>query len=265
VNIGRGDVLIALRAYLDSSGKLDDNWITLAAVAATDEIWGDVEKVWDKILDGWTPKGSYIHMKEVYRLEKAFDKALGWDHQNAFGLVNQCLVYLSNLPKDSVRMFYCSVDLHAWQKLRQATYQMPDPIDMCNTFCSEFVLSWYFFHYPKLINPHTDTVKYFFDRNEYFFQPFYEKWNRERNLSDATGEWSPWNVIEEVAPVDMKKTPGVQAADIVAWARNRETFAKDGDIAFYLAGILRSVIPSSYVVWDEAKLRQQYKPLIYKP
>jgi hypothetical protein len=268
VNIGEDDILIALRAYLDSSGKLEDHWMTLAAAASTDVIWGELEKAWDEILQKHTPKGSYIHMKEVYRLEKAFDKKLGWNHDSAFGLVNNCLSYISTRPKDQFRVFYCSVDLHAWQKLRAETYQMPEPIDLCNTFCSEFVLTWYgFFLNPTttLMDPKTDSVRYFFDRNEYFFQPFFEKWNRARNHSDATGTWSIWNAIDEVAPVDMKKTPGIQVADIIAWARNRETFTKDGDLAHYLPQILKSVIPTSYVIWDEEKLRQQYKPLIHLP
>ncbi len=205
-------------------------------------------------------------MREVYRLEKAFDKTLGWNHENAFGLVNKCLVHMSNLPKDQLRVFYCSIDLLAWQKLRSETYQMPDPIDLCNKFCSEFVLTWYGFIYPStLINPKTDSVRYFFDRNEYFFQPFFEKWNRERNQSEATGKWSIWNAIDQVAPVEMKKTPGIQAADIVAWGRNRETFAKAGDLASQLAHILRLVMPTSYVIWNEAKLREQFKPLIHLP
>lgn len=143
--------------------------MTLAAIAATDEVWGELEKEWDKTLQEHTPKGSYIHMKEVYRLEKAFDKNLGWNHDNAFGLVNKCLVYMSHLPKDKLRVFYCSVDLLAWQKLRAETYQMPDPIALCNTYCSEFVLTWYGFVYPSrstLINPETDSVRYFFDRND---------------------------------------------------------------------------------------------------
>jgi hypothetical protein len=116
-----------------------------------------------------------------------------------------------------------------------------------------------------LINPKTDSVKYFFDKNEYFFQPLYDKWKNETNTSDATGRWSIWNAIDEVAPVEMRKTPGIQAADIIAWGRNRETFAKEGDIASHLAHILRQVIPTSYVIWDEAKLRKQFKPLIHLP
>jgi len=255
--------LIRLRAYFDSSGKLHDNWITLAAVAAPEGIWAGLEVEWARILDSHIPKGTYIHMKEVYRLEKAFDSKLGWDHNNAFGLVNQCLSYVSTLPKDQLRMFYCSVDLLAWKRLRQATYQMPDPIDLCNKFCSEFVLSWYAFLYPHVIDPSSDAVHFFFDQNEYFFQPFFQKRERERALSEVSTRWSPWNAVAEVTSVDMRKTPGIQLADVVAWARNRETFTKDGDLAHYLGHILRQVVPSSYVIWNEAKLRQQFKPLIY--
>lgn len=84
-------------------------------------------------------------------------------------------------------------------------------------------------------------------------------------ISGGDWTWTVWNAIEEVAPVEMKKTAGIQAADIIAWARNRETFAKEGDVAKHLGHILRSVIPSSYVVWDEAKMRQHFKPLLYLP
>jgi len=61
----------------------------------------------------------------------------------------------------------------------------------------------------------------------------------------------------------MKSTPGIQAADIIAWSVNRETFAKEGQTAKYLGHILRQVIPSHYVVWDETKMRQQFKPLLH--
>ena len=57
---------------------------------------------------------------------------------------------------------------------------MPDPIEMCNKFCAETVLGWYLLHYPDVIDIQDDRVKYFFDQNEYFFQPFHEKWKREK-------------------------------------------------------------------------------------
>jgi hypothetical protein len=263
VNLRKGDILIALRAYLDSSGKLQDDWITLAAIAANDEMWAEFETVWAETLDGYIPKGQYIHMKEIFRLEKAFDKNLGWTHDRAFGLVNKCLVYMSHLDKLRFRMFYCSVNLVAWRKLRAETYQMPEPIDMCNRFCSEGILGWYLFNYPDMIDIEHDTIKYFFDRHEYFENPFKEQWNTEKDIAEATGQWSVWKLIDEVAPLEMKTTPGIQAADIIAWGRNRETFTKSGDVGSQLAHILRTVVPSYSVVWDEQKLREQFKPLIY--
>lgn len=257
--------MIVLRAYLDSSGKLDNDWLTLAAVAANDQMWAEFDHVWSKILDEHTPKGQYIHMREVFRLIRAFDSGNGWTHEIAFNLVNKCLIYISGLDKKRFRMFYCSVDLKAWRRLRALTYQLPDPIEMCNTFCSEAVLGWYLLYYPDVINVKRDKVKYFFDQDEYFYNPFLEKWKRETNLSREAGAWSVWDVIDQVDAAEMKKTPGIQAADIVAWGMNRETFAKEGDMAKHLGHILRLTIPAFHVIWDEAKLREHYKPLLYLP
>ena len=261
MNIGEDDPLIALRAYLDSSGKLENEWITLAGIAASDDMWDEFEKVWASILDGYTPKGQYIHMREVFRLIKGFDSNLGWTHDLAFGLVNQCLMYMSNLDKVRFRMFYCSIDLNAWHKLRAEGYQMPEPVDMCNRYCSESVIGWYLFHYPDAKSPKTDTISYFFDRNEYFKVPFENKWNTEKNRADEAGVWSPWQLVQEVASVDMKKAPGIQAADIIAWGMNRETFTQEGDMARYLGHILRQVIPAFHVVWDEPKMKQHFTPV----
>ena len=72
-------------------------------------------------------------------------------------------------------------------------------------------------------------------------------------------------MIEEVAPVEMKTTPGIQAADIIAWGMNRENFAKEGETSKYLGHVIRQVIPAFHIVWDETKMREQFKPLLYLP
>jgi Protein of unknown function (DUF3800) len=263
VRLGEGELLIALRAYLDSSGKLDSDSITLAALAANDDMWNEFETEWAKILDQHSPKGKYVHMREIYRLIKGFDASLGWDRTNAFGLANECLMYMSRLDKKRFRLFYCTLDLKAWHKLRAETYQLPEPVDMCNRFCSESVIGWYLHYYPEVINPETDTLKYFFDRDEYFKAPFEAKWNAEKTRAEETGGWTPWKVIDEVAAVDMKHTAGIQAADIIAWGMNRETFAQEGEAAKHMGHIIRGVIPSFHIIWDEAKLRKEFKPLLY--
>jgi len=255
--------LTALRSYLDSSGKLDDDYITLVALAANDGMWAEFETSWAKILSGHTPKAEYIHMREIFRLIQGFDKALGWTLHNAFELVTKCLQYMSVLDKTRFHMFCCSVDLKSWRKLRAETYQIPEPVDMCNRFCSEMVLGWYFSEYPHGVDPYKDTVSYFFDRSEYFKQPFEDKWKAEKNLASQTDKWNVWKRIDEIVSVEMKRTPGIQAADIIAWGMNRETFAKEGQTAKHLGHIIRQVIPSHYIVWDEAKMREHFKQLLY--
>jgi hypothetical protein len=257
--------LVKLRAYLDSSGKLDSNYLTLAAVAGNDDMWNAFETEWDKILASHTPRAAYVHMRELAFQVEGFDKSLGWNDNNAFGLSNKCLMHMSYQDKKRFRIFYCAVDLKAWRKLKAETYQIPEPVELCNTYCSETVIGWYLHHYPDIINPHADSVRYFFDRNEYFYQPFFDKWTDKKNIAEKTREWTPWKTIEEVVPAEMKMTPGIQAADIIAWAVNRENTVQKGKTASYMAHIIRTVIPSLFAVWDEAKMRQQFKPLIYKP
>ena len=265
VNIGRGELLIALRAYLDSSGKPDNDYMTLAAFAGNDEMWQEFETEWDKILEQHKPKAKYVHMREIAHLERGFAHRLGWTHKSAFGLATECLVYMSRLDKKRFRMFYCAVDLVAWRKLRAETYPLPSPIDLCNQFCSEGVLMWHVGMYPDIIDLQTDTVKYFFDRGEGFKTPFEEKWNSEKERAERTGVWNVFKMVEQVSAVDMKKIPGVQAADILAWAVNRDNAVTEGHPGKHMREVMLKVIPASSVIWDEAKLRKHFKPLLWLP
>lgn len=265
VNIGKDELLIALRAYLDSSGKPENDYMTLAAFAGNDEMWQQFETDWDKILEQHKPKAKYVHMREIAHLSKTFAHRLGWTYKSAFGLATECLVYMSHLDKKRFRMFYCAVDLVAWRKLRAETYPLPSPIELCNQFCSEGVLMWHVSMYPDMIDLQTDTVKYFFDSGEDFKAPFEEKWNSEKERAERTGVWNVFKMVEQVSAVDMKKVPGVQAADILAWAVNRDNAVPEGHPGKHMREVMHQVIPASSVVWDEAKLRKHFKPLLWLP
>ena len=255
--------MLSLRAYFDSSGKPNDNYMTLAAFAASEEMWTEFELEWQRILNGHTPKASYVHMRELAHQQRAFSAELGWNEENAFGLSNKCLMYMSQLDKKRFRMFYCSVDLQAWRKLKSETYQLPTPTELCNTFCSEFILMWYMHQHPTdVIDPRTDSVRYFFDNGEAFKSAFEKKWKDETRKAGRSKTWSLWRLVKEVSGVDMRKVPGVQAADILAWAVNRDATI-DGGKGKFLRHIMHQVIPASYVVWDEANFRKHYKPLLY--
>ena len=68
-----------------------------------------------------------------------------------------------------------------------------------------------------------------------------------------------------MAPAEMKKTPGIQAADMIAWYTNREQVAEAGAKGKHFAHIARQVVPSFGQIWTEARLKEQFKPLIFIP
>jgi hypothetical protein len=102
VNLTDRDTLIAIRAYLDSSGKLGTKCLTLAAFAGNDNIWDEFETEWAKILDRHMPKAAYVHMREISFRIKGFASTLGWTDDIAFNLVNTCLAYMNVLDKKTI-------------------------------------------------------------------------------------------------------------------------------------------------------------------
>ena len=261
LNLRERDVIIALRVHLDSSGKLTDGFITLAGFAAPDEMWKQFETDWDGILKNHTPRAEYVHMKEINSLTKQFDQYKGWNHQNAFGLAGECLAYMSRLDKERFRMFYCTVDLGAWNKLKGEGYEIPEPIDLCNEFAVFGVQIWYAYKYPlesEVFNLKTDGQHYVFDRGEDYYLPFRTKWNLEKDKFENTGALSPWILIDDIGEADMRKTPGIQAADILAWSVNRDHIAPEGYPGKMYLHIMKQVIPSGSVFYNEGTLRKKY-------
>jgi len=75
---------------------------------------------------------------------------------------------------------------------------------------------------------------------------------------DVTGLREVWSLIKTVTTADMRDKPALQAADLLAWSSNR-TMLKD-DVSFkHLEPIMKSIIPSTWVVFDEQNLRDRYE------
>jgi hypothetical protein len=199
-------------------------------------------------------------MKEVNTLTKGFDWRLGWNVHKAFDLVTKCLAYMSRVDKSQFRMFYCSVDLEAWEKVKKDGIAVPDPVEICSDFAMYGVLWWYVQQRGAegIFHLSSDSVHYFFDKDEPFEPTFREKWTAEVARYKATGQINPWILIEQVSNVDMKKVQGVQAADVLAWSVNREKTGQKIRAGQMYAEIMRQVIPSSSITYDEERLRKVY-------
>jgi len=201
---------------------------------------------------------AYLHMVEAVPLRGEFASEKGWDDDKVFGLVYSLLSYLTTLPKHQYCHITCTVEMAAYRRLQAESYQLDSPADLCVSTCTVGLFDWYLHSYHGLdLEAH-----YYFDVGEPF-EPIL-KWEQELEISERTGDYSFWTHVKHIGPAKMRSTPGLQVADMLAWATNRnlsERAQRYRDLVI----ALRSLIPSKWVIWDEKLLRKKFRPLIYKP
>lgn len=253
-------VLVALQSYFDGSyagsGWREGNWVTLAGFAAEDIIWIDFDKNWNDILhdDSQRPRAEFLHMKEAAHLSGSFSWKHGWNLKKVYSLVMDLLMYVQTVDKKRLRQFACSIDLNAYRKLLGQGFQIPDPIEICNGHCPEGVLVWYLGEHPGIIS----AAHYFFDQSEPFKDPFEQRWKNEKAKTLSLRPTAHyWEIVKTVTTADMKDKPALQSADLLAWASNRVLNAQKDSFGVALEHIMKQIIPSSWVVFDETRFRQE--------
>ena len=257
-----GHTFIALHSYFDGSYTgpkwTEGRFITLAGCATDDSIWADIEQGWQAVLDedSRRPRAKYLHMKQATKGLPPFDWKNGWNATKVWYLITDCLMYINGLDKERFRQFACTLDLDAYRRAIADGIKLDDPITICNVHCPFTVLLWYGLKYPGIIH----SAHYFFDESEPFKAPFEEMWaNGMRDHLSIHSISEYWSLIKTVTTARMQNKPGLQMADLLAWSATRKLTTQDGDLAHHLSDVLRAITPSSWVIWDEKKLRCDYR------
>lgn len=219
-NLLRGDeCLTVMKAYCDGSGNArTSNVLVLAGVAADESVWKQFEPEWDRVLKDRDPIAPYLHMKEVASGSKPFRNKDGWDDTKREFLVRDCLMYAQSLDKQLFRTFVSSIEMPAYRRLKQQYSNFPSVATLSNKAVSIRVFRWYIENFP---NWKQAELYYFFDQNEIFAGPFRMLWKRrERRM--RRGLYNPWSLIRNVETANMRFTPQLQLADLIAWAHHRK-------------------------------------------
>lgn len=259
-----GELFVVLKSYFDKSGQEDAAWMTLGAVAAGDDVWSEIEQDWTCILTRHEPPAAYMHLAEAVPLRGEFSKSKGWDDDKVFGLITNCLDILSGALKAKYCHFSVTVDMGAYRKLLAEGYQMDAPAQLCIDSCVAGIFDWYLHRYKGV----DLWAHYYFDTGEPFEPILKAKWERELAASEEQGVYNFWSHIKHIGPAQMRTTPGIQVADMLAWATNRNLIEFPGALMRQryqdLIIPLRSLIPTNYAMWDESKLRHFFKPLVWR-
>lgn len=265
VLISERDVFIAIRAYIDRSGTASSRFVSLAAFGAPDGVWARFERGWAEILKTAPSPITYMHMKEAMQRwpDTPFSHLKGWNRENAWEIVFKLAKFMSEFKNTELLNFSCVVDMDDWRKVHAEGIDIPSEITLCNAYVPrQAVLT----AAKSLLKAHESKkhipldpdylIHIVFDRNEPFFAPFDAEWNSEKDKANRSGIFSPWIMVDSVAEGTMETTPGIQAADILAWGLNRENTAPEGHYGTGLAEILRNITAGTWMHVDEDVLRR---------
>jgi len=243
--------LVAMRAYFDGSRN---SHLALAGFCAGDEYWEQFEHGWRKMLAERDPPAPYLHMTDAAALQEEFRRARGWDDSKVSRLVCDAVQFLSSQSKEKFRGFCCTIDCEARKRLISRGAKIERPEVICSEVCVGLTFVW-----GISVQSSSDaqivgvqSLDFFFDQGEKFKHQFEKVYIREKKKKSLV-----WQLVKTIAPADMKVTPGIQAADMLAWASTRKQRTTP-HAYLYLWEIMSKVIPLSVVVIDENTLCQKY-------
>jgi hypothetical protein len=240
---------------------MDSRFITLAGFAAEDDVWADFDRGWESALESTPrrPKAKYLHMREINSLEGEFSWRNGWNRSRTHRLIWDLLMYLQSMDKKRFHMFAATLDMQAYRKLSVAGISLPDPFRICNDFSCDVALGWYVNAYPGIIH----SAHYFFDPGEPFEGLFRKRCMMEQaNYLDSTGARESWLLIKTITSIlDSRVKPAMQAADLLAWASNRNLTGKEDRFGHYFHHVMKQIIPCHWAFIGEEALRDYRPPL----
>jgi hypothetical protein len=248
------ELLVAMKCYFDGSEGTDtsgDTWLTLAGFAATDKSWGGFEGTWNTMLRERYPIAPYVHMWQIISGTDPFERVNGWTKGRVVSLVSDAVELLKN--RDSLHAFSCRVNISARQRIIDEGHSVYEPARLCAEMCHSLSRRW-------SLTKKLELVWLFFDRGESFIKPLKDQWLANRtppNKLATDPEKRVWDLIANIVDDDTEHTPGLQAADMVAWATSRD-LAKKLEPLYDLNQYMNDLNVEYNAVIDEPLLRKLY-------
>lgn len=263
------EIIVGVRAYLDRSGTKERSYVTLAAFAGPDSTWAEFEEGWAEVLtQGFLPV-PYFHVVEALglRYKSPFCRTLGWERKHIWELLGKLIVFMGKFNRGKLTMHSCAIHMDAWRELADSGVSIPSEIDLCNKYVCQVITAMFANKSLKeappgpIINLHKDDLLNFvFDRSEPFFEPFRRFVNQEKDDAERTSVPSIFQFIDGVGEGEMKLTPGLQAADILAWGTNRENTMAEGQEGTRFAWMLRQIVTYTLKEFDRDVFVREFGP-----
>jgi hypothetical protein len=211
-----------LKAYYDCGNKLDSReykTVTLAGVYGSADEMDEFEKIWTSVLA--KHEAGHLHTTDALALRGVHGRDKGWTPEKVTALIVECVGVIGKSVERGLGLVSCTLNLNAYKSAKRQMPDLASPEHICVTYCLGVSLVR---HQAKF--PEDTTTALFFDRGEPFYGHIRNLWNRKALRSNST-----WASIVQIGEVDTRRSPALQAADLIAWSLNRaaadNTFAQE--------------------------------------
>lgn len=207
-----------LKSYYDGGNQADSRLydvLTLAGVYGSKDQWIPFESAWKDVLR--RHRADYLHTSDAVALQGEFHNEKGWDKTKRNAFITACVkviedhiaLRISKKSAGRLGLGVCTqtVKLKDYIKARSVKPDLPVVTEICATNALARTLEWgedimgaNFYHM-------------FFDQGE----PYYGHVKDRKDNRKAKKLLPLMGRITSMTEVDMRYTPALQMADLVAW------------------------------------------------
>lgn len=198
-----------MTVYADGSGTHGDSEIlTLAVCVMASEVIEPFMELWNGTLarHGLTE----LHMRK-------FDWSFSGMPTDAQQIICDILNAISRFSRDFLYLRSCSVVKADYKEAKRKTASLKPAEHLCVDFCLGGLST------PAEDQGKDNTITVQFDRGEPFQRCMERVWNRQRK--NPKGGWA--RQVQDIQKVNATGNPGIQVADLFAWAINRQQRCQD--------------------------------------
>ncbi|MEO8502367.1 MAG: hypothetical protein ABI609_00570 [Acidobacteriota bacterium] len=217
---------VAITGYFDSS-EGESGRITLAGYLASPDTWAAFDRTWDEVPRIFSPPSQYLHMVDAMALRNEFARANGWSGILVDALLRQLLhrcflPFALDVPDGpSLLKLYCTIERDEWLR---ACAGAPNLKNYGRAgVCARFIAGVAVHRLPQAEGEpegfRSGYLELVFDQGEPFKRQV--ELACQRAARCAPGQRGPLSLVSVIREANMRQTPGLQAADYLAWLVNR--------------------------------------------
>ncbi len=216
------ELILALKVFYDGSGKLHDpgcRFVNLGSLIGEETCWADLRRRWLEVLEKHSAPFSktgrrYFHASEAFQHHDGYD---GWNSDKTFRLVLELIRVLGETGRTDPLAISCSVSIADYRKVKSLIPSLRSPEAICLDICFGLAIR----------HPHRDVgIEVEFDRTEGFYPILRTAFKQNHR---GRGIWWAAYVSKITEVRDMRESPEIQAADLLAYLANRYRTHGSGD------------------------------------